>query len=313
LVTVENPTTSVSVTPLEPLLVRLDSLGNVIDEEVPRLPKIIFTETYMGSTEPIFGDEYRTHVRPSTTVDTNPTLARSVWRTSLGCDLYEHFESFRQPFHPHDPSSETGPSGQTMNHLVDQVINPTVTLAQVHHNVGLITSTHLQSTSISTPISTRFYSTAPHVPHDPTGTSSHSRMQTPAGQTQPARGKPPSNEPFPPRGLPFHGGPSPPGGQPPFHSPPGGNPSFSSHTPIINPPLEGGQPSFAGNPSKSWGVSSGDTFIQPHVGGNSSHNPLGEVSNLVPSGTSYGQPYPSGIPNTTWSSPRTTVLSSSWV
>jgi hypothetical protein len=33
--TVENPTTPVSVTPLEPLLVRLDSLGNVIDEEVP--------------------------------------------------------------------------------------------------------------------------------------------------------------------------------------------------------------------------------------------------------------------------------------
>ena len=35
LVTVENPTTYVSLTPLESLLVRLDSLGNVIDEEVP--------------------------------------------------------------------------------------------------------------------------------------------------------------------------------------------------------------------------------------------------------------------------------------
>ena len=34
LVMVENPTTSVSITPLELLLVRLDSLGNVIDEEV---------------------------------------------------------------------------------------------------------------------------------------------------------------------------------------------------------------------------------------------------------------------------------------
>ena len=50
LVTIENPTTSVLVTPLEPLLVCLDSLGNIIDEEVPRLPKRIFTETYMGST-----------------------------------------------------------------------------------------------------------------------------------------------------------------------------------------------------------------------------------------------------------------------
>ena len=35
LVTVENPTTFVSVTPLKPLFLRLDSLGNVIDEEVP--------------------------------------------------------------------------------------------------------------------------------------------------------------------------------------------------------------------------------------------------------------------------------------
>jgi hypothetical protein len=88
---------------------RLDSLGNVIDEEVPRLLARIFTETYMGSTEPIFGDDYRTPIRPSTIVDTNPTHARSVWRTSSGCNLYEHFESFRQPFHPNDPPGETGP------------------------------------------------------------------------------------------------------------------------------------------------------------------------------------------------------------
>jgi hypothetical protein len=31
----------------------------------------------------------------------------------------------RQPFQPHDPPSETGPSDQTMNHPVDQVIDPT--------------------------------------------------------------------------------------------------------------------------------------------------------------------------------------------
>jgi hypothetical protein len=95
LVAVENTTTSVFVTPLEPLLVHLDSLGNVIDEEIPRLPERIFTETYMGSTKPIFGDEYKTLVRPSTAVETNLTPARSIWRTSSGRDLYEHFESFR--------------------------------------------------------------------------------------------------------------------------------------------------------------------------------------------------------------------------
>jgi hypothetical protein len=122
LVMVHNPTprtTSVSVTPLEPLLLHLDSLGNVIDEEVPWLPERDFTETYMGSMELTSGDEYRTLVCPTIDVDTNPTLARSVWRTSLGRDLYEHFKSFRQPFNPHDPLVESGPSGQTMNHPID--------------------------------------------------------------------------------------------------------------------------------------------------------------------------------------------------
>jgi hypothetical protein len=254
LVTIENPTphtTYVSITPLEPLFLRLDSFANVIDEEVPRLPERIFTETYMGSTEPIFGDEYRTHVHPSIAVDTNPTPARSIWRTSSGHDLYEHFESLRQPFHPHDPPNETGPSGQTINHPVDQVINPIVTLAQVHTNDGLITSTHLQGTSIPTPISTSFYSTAPHVPHDSVGTSFQPRMQTPSSPTQPAGGKPPSNKPLPPGGLLFYGGPTPPRGQPPFHAPPRGKPLFSSHTPIVNPSLVGGKPLFVGNPSQS--------------------------------------------------------------
>jgi hypothetical protein len=137
----------------------------------------------MGSTEPIFGDEYRTPVCPSTTVDTNPTPTCSVWRTSSGHDLYENFESFRQPFQPHDPPSETRSSGQTMNHPVDQVINPTFTPAQVHPNARLITSTHILGTSISTPISTSFYPTAPHVPHDPSRTSAHPRMQTLASPT----------------------------------------------------------------------------------------------------------------------------------
>jgi hypothetical protein len=97
LVTVENPTprtTYVLVTPLEPLFLRLDSLGNVIDEEVPQLPARAFTDTYMGSTEPTFGDEYRTLVCPTTAVYTNPTASHSVWRTSSGCDLYYHFEFF---------------------------------------------------------------------------------------------------------------------------------------------------------------------------------------------------------------------------
>jgi hypothetical protein len=94
LVTIENPTpctTSMLVTPIEPLFLHLDSLGNVIDREVPQLPKRYFTKTYMGSIESTFGDEYRIHVCPTTAIDTNPTPAHFVWRTSSGHDLYDHF------------------------------------------------------------------------------------------------------------------------------------------------------------------------------------------------------------------------------
>jgi hypothetical protein len=122
LVIIENPTpctTSVSITPLEPLFLSLDSLGNVIDEEVPQLPERAFTERYVGSTEPTFGDEYQTLVHLTTTVDTNPTPSHSIWRNSSGDNLYEHFESFRQPFNPHDPPIESGPFGQMMNRPID--------------------------------------------------------------------------------------------------------------------------------------------------------------------------------------------------
>jgi hypothetical protein len=164
----------------------------------------------MGSTEPTFSDEYRNLVCPTTTVDTNPTPARSIWRTSSGCDLYEHFESFRQPFNLHDPPIETGPSGQTMNHPIVQVINPTIASTQFYLNAGLITSTHSQGTLIPTPTFTNFHSTAPHVPHDLVGTYFHPRMQTLANQIQPTGGKPPYSRPIPLRRPPSYGGPTPP-------------------------------------------------------------------------------------------------------
>jgi hypothetical protein len=75
-----------------------------------------------------------------------------------------------------------------MSHPIDQVIIHTITSAQVHPTTRLIASAHIQSTSIPTSISMRFYSTAPHVPHDPVGTSFQPRMQTPASQTQSAGG-----------------------------------------------------------------------------------------------------------------------------
>jgi hypothetical protein len=40
-------------------------------------------------------------------------------------------------------------------------------------------------------------------------------------------------------------------------------------------------------------------FNQPYLGDQSYHNPQGGVSNLVPSGLSFGKPYP-GVQNPTW-------------
>jgi hypothetical protein len=214
----------------------------------------------MGSTEPNFGDEYRTLVHPNTVVEENPTPSRSIWRTSSGHDLYGHFESFRQPFNPHDPPIETGPSGQMMNHPINQVINPIVVSTPVYPNDGIITSTHSQGTLIPTPTFTNFHSIAPHVLHDPAGTSFHPRIQTLSNQIQLTRGNPPSSGSIPPRIPPSYGEPTPPGGQPPFHVLPRGKPPFVSHTPVINTPLEGGKPLSVGNPSQSWGVSSRGTF-----------------------------------------------------
>jgi hypothetical protein len=78
------------------------------------------------------------------------------------CDLYDHFEYIRQPLNPHDTLAvEAGPSGQIIDHPIDQVIDPTATSAQVHINDGVIISTHTQGTSIVTPTFTHFHSTNP--------------------------------------------------------------------------------------------------------------------------------------------------------
>ena len=97
----------------------------------------------MGSTEPIFSDDFRTLVRPTNTIDPHQTPARSVWRNPSGCDIYEHFEYIRQPLNPHDPlATEARPSGQTIDHPIEQVIDPAITSAQVHINIGVVTSHH---------------------------------------------------------------------------------------------------------------------------------------------------------------------------
>jgi hypothetical protein len=261
LVTVEDPithTTPMLEAPIEPLLVRLDSFGNIIEEEVPRFPSRPITETYMGSKELIFNDEFRTPICHTDTTDPHQTPARSIWRTPSGRDIYEHFDFIRQPLDPNDPLSvEAEPSGQTIDRPIEHVVNPVATSAKIHLNDGIVTPNHTKGTSTVTPTVTPLHTTTPHVPQDLVGTPLQQKMQTIFRHTQsttrhiPTGGKPPSSGPILPGGKPSFIGPTLPRGQPPLHVPFGGQPPFTGQTTVVNQPMVKGKPSFVRNPSQS--------------------------------------------------------------
>jgi hypothetical protein len=72
LVTVEEGTLPINLAlqvPIELLLLRLDSFGNVIAEDYPRLSSRPYIKTNMESTQPYFNDEYMTHVHPANIVN----------------------------------------------------------------------------------------------------------------------------------------------------------------------------------------------------------------------------------------------------
>jgi len=233
-------------------------------------------------------------VCPTDATYAHQTIARSMWRTPSGHDIYEHFDFIRQPLDPNDPlATKARPSGQTIDRPIEQVIKPATTTTQIHLNVGVVTHNHAQDTSTITPTTTPLHTTTPHVPHNLVGTPLHQRMQNLSIHTQSIAGQISTG------GKPSSSGPIPPGGTPPLHIPTGGQPPFTGQTTIVTQPMAGRQPSFARNPSQQWGVPQGGTFNQPYQGGKSYHNPQGGVPNLVPSRLYFGQPY-LGVPNPTW-------------
>jgi hypothetical protein len=83
LVTVEDPiphTTPMSKFPIDPLLIRLESFSNVIEEEFPRLPLRTYTETQREDTQHDY-DEYTTAVQFAGMVNPQQTPFCSIWRT----------------------------------------------------------------------------------------------------------------------------------------------------------------------------------------------------------------------------------------
>jgi hypothetical protein len=94
LVTVEEGTLPINPTlqvPLIPLLVRLDSSGNIIVEYYPHLPSRPYNRFDMEPIQPNFNDEYRTPLCSTKMVNLQQTLVCSIWRTPSGHDLYEQF------------------------------------------------------------------------------------------------------------------------------------------------------------------------------------------------------------------------------
>jgi hypothetical protein len=94
LVTIENfipHSTPVSEDPLEPLLVQLDSFGNIIEEQFQRFSSRPYTETQMEDTQ----RDYDDYITPICYVGMeNPQYIpiHSIWRNPSRHDIYEHFD-----------------------------------------------------------------------------------------------------------------------------------------------------------------------------------------------------------------------------
>jgi hypothetical protein len=255
-----------SAIPLEPLLLRLDSLGNVINEEIPRLPERPVTETYMGSTQPIFGEEYGTPVRPSTATSISPTTARSIWRTPSGRNLYEHFESIRHPFRPDDLPGRAGPSGQTMSHPVDQIVRPTIPLQTAQSTIV----PHIPTIPAGNPVITQAPIGTPVTPRPnlPFGFRALNASATTTAQTT-AQITPGSSIPIQQPGGTVLGGPNPIGN--------------IGQTFTTGPQIPGTPPQTGGHPPAGGKIPFGG---HPHAGGQPQtgvhHQPQGQTVSMAP-------------------------------
>jgi hypothetical protein len=117
--------------PHDPLLVRVDSSGNIVVEYHPILPSRPYNQLDMEPQQPTFNEEYTTLVRSTEMVYPQQTLVRSIWRTPSSRDLYEKFNVSRPLFDPPHISTivgtDAGPSGHPIDRLVEQTVNTATT------------------------------------------------------------------------------------------------------------------------------------------------------------------------------------------
>jgi len=67
----------------------VDSLGNIVVEDHPRLPSRPYDQLDMEPRQPTSNEENTTLVRSTIMVDPQQTHVHPIWRNPMGRDLYE--------------------------------------------------------------------------------------------------------------------------------------------------------------------------------------------------------------------------------
>jgi hypothetical protein len=112
-------------------------------------------------------------------VNLQQTRVHSVWRTPSGCDLYENINFSRPPFEPSTSTgAEAGPSCQTIDHPIEQIVNTSTTSVQVQSDLGIVLPSHVQNTLKVTP-TLPLQPTMPYILQKPIEKPVHHRMQNP--------------------------------------------------------------------------------------------------------------------------------------
>jgi hypothetical protein len=163
----------------------MDSSGNIVVEYYPRLLSRPYQKVDMEPIQLNVNKEYTTPVCSTGMVDLKQTLVCSIWRTPSGRDIYEKINFSQPPFDPPHAfvvvGAEEGPSGHSIDHLINQIVHMATTSGQVQSDKGVILPSHLQSTMMVTP-TVPLQDATSYTPQNHVGTPSNQRMKIPTTQ-----------------------------------------------------------------------------------------------------------------------------------
>jgi hypothetical protein len=124
------PPTNLALTNrLDPLLLRVDSSGNIIVEDYPRLPSRPYEEHDMEPEQPNPNEEYTTPFHSTEMVDPHQTHVCPISRTPSGRDLYEKINLNRPLFNPPHTFVTTGADVGPLSQYSDYPVGKTLNIA----------------------------------------------------------------------------------------------------------------------------------------------------------------------------------------